>query len=207
MLARAVAREAGVRFISVDISTLMDRWVGETEKYIQALFSLSRKLSPVILFIDEVDCLTRMRSRDSTSDWSIGMKAQLLSCWDGIERNDRIVILGATNRPQDIDPAFMRRMPLQIKIDRPSHADRRQVLDILLKNLPADVNTDLVAEATEGFSGSDLSELVRRSLLSVYMPEAQLLADPRALTTDDLLQHLSLLNSERITCSSFDAYK
>lgn len=204
MLARAVAREANVRFINVDISTLMNRWVGETEKYIQALFSLARKLAPVILFFDEIDCITRARSRDTNSDWAIGMKAQLLSCWDGIKCNDGIVVLGATNRPQDIDPAFMRRMPLQIKVDRPTIAERRHVLDLLLKNLPANVETEIVAESTVGFSGSELKELVRRSLMSIYMSDAEILRDSSPLTTEVMLSNISDISSERIACNLFE---
>lgn len=83
MIAKALAKDSGVRFITLNLATLMDKWVGETEKYVEALFSLARKISPVIIFIDEVDALTRKRG-SSDRDWSAGLKSQMLACWDGI---------------------------------------------------------------------------------------------------------------------------
>ena len=114
LIAKALAAECGARFINVPLALLLDKWVGETEKYVEALFSLAKKIQPCIIFIDEIDSLTRKRN-DVDAGWNITMKSQFLSMWDGLntDRKTQIVVLGATNRRKDIDEAFMRRMPLQ----------------------------------------------------------------------------------------------
>ena len=127
LIAKALARHSGSRFINVSLATLLDKWVGETEKYLEALFSLARKLAPVIVFIDEIDCITRRRGGGSAS-----MKSQFLMLWDGISgSDDRILLLGATNRRQDIDEAFLRRMPVQIFIGLPDALQRRDILRVV----------------------------------------------------------------------------
>ncbi|PJF18968.1 ATPase family aaa domain-containing protein 1 [Paramicrosporidium saccamoebae] len=199
MIARALAKSSGVRFLSLNLATIMDKWVGETEKYIEALFSLARKIAPVIIFVDEIDALTRKRGAGER-EWSSGMKAQLLTFWDGLQsdRTEGVIILGATNRPQDIDEAFLRRMPVQIKIDLPGLEQRAAILRILLEDLdtPDVIDVDLIAEMATGCSGSDIHEMARRTVLNTTLSKT--IPD-----TESFLTELDLLQSEKINCRRY----
>ncbi len=217
MIARALAKESGVRFIAVDLATIMDKWLGETEKYIGAIFSLARKIAPVIIFIDEIDALTRRRRGGEDHEWSSGMKSQLLSYWDGLSYtpDQRILVLGATNRPQDIDEAFLRRMPLQIRIDLPSVEERTAILSLLLADvsiapshilaegdgdvIPIDVA--LLGQITEGFSGSDLYEMARRTILHASLSE-----EGRPLEMASFVECIGELVLEKARCRSYDEH-
>ena len=95
LLAKAIAKEANLRFLVLPISVILDKWVGETEKYLEALFTLARKIKPCIIFIDEIDALTRRRN-PMDRDWNLTMKSQFLSLWDGIvssELNSQILVI------------------------------------------------------------------------------------------------------------------
>lgn len=198
LIARALARESGVRFLALNLATVMDKWVGETEKYIEALFSLAAKIQPVIIFVDEIDALTRRRGAIDR-EWSSGMKSQLLSHWDGLssEIGNQILVLGATNRPQDIDEAFLRRMPVQIKIDLPDESQRQKILDIFMDDLELDsVDTMLLAGLTAGFSGSDLHEVARRAALHSSLSKTP-------LTTGSFLDEIRALQLEKLNCRQY----
>lgn len=168
LIAKALAAEAGARFINVPLALLFDKWVGETEKYLEGLFSLARKIQPTIIFIDEIDSLTRKRT-DFDSGWNATMKSQFLSLWDGLltDKGSQVVVLGATNRRQDIDEAFMRRMPLQIKLDLPNSAQRSEILRVLLSDVQVDAQLSFVrlANKMDRFSGSDIREICRRVVM------------------------------------------
>ena len=114
------------------VSTLTDKWFGESNKLVSALFSLARKLQPSIIFIDEIDSFLRQRS---SSDHEVTgmMKAEFMSMWDGLNTtNDtRILVLGATNRPNDIDAAILRRMPKRFSIKLPDSQQRRNILKLV----------------------------------------------------------------------------
>lgn len=200
LIARALARESGVRFLSLNLATVLDKWVGETEKYIAALFSLATKIRPVIIFIDEIDALTRRRTAQER-DWSSGMKSQLLTYWDGVGKDllAGVLILGATNRPQDIDEAFLRRMPVQIRIDLPSLKEREQIIQIFLQDLGVSNSEADIAELallSDGFSGSDLQELARRAALKSTLEKTN-------IGHDLLLEELELLCTEKAKCRQF----
>ncbi|KHJ41805.1 ATPase, AAA family [Trichuris suis] len=166
LIARAVAKDAGnsASFINLDISSLTDKWYGESEKLAAAVFSLAKKIQPAIIFIDEIDAFLRVReSRDH--EVTAMMKAQFLSNWDGFasDRNCRVVIIGASNRPLDVDPAILRRMPSRFCLNLPDEKQRAKVLQVLLRDeqLHADVNLEEIAAQCQLFSCSDLSELCR----------------------------------------------
>lgn len=199
MIARALARESGVRFIAVNLATIMDKWVGETEKYIEALFSLARKISPVIIFVDEIDALTRRRG-SFDREWSSGMKSQLLTFWDGLsaEAVSKIIVLGATNRPQDIDEAFLRRMPLQIQIDLPGIRERQDILRLLVEDVDGvePIDIDAIAQLAEGFSGSDLHELARRTILHTSLANGE-------LNTSAFISELRSIQMEKTQCRHY----
>ncbi|WOO78888.1 Protein MSP1 [Vanrija pseudolonga] len=169
LLARAIAAESGSRMLAIQPSDVNDMWVGEGEKLVKAVFSLARKLSPCVVFIDEVDSLFGARS---ARDASGGAKAhnqvltEFMQEMDGLSsaisnRDKRVVVVGATNRPFDLDDAILRRLPRRLLVDLPTKADRKAILRILLRDemLADDIDLDKIAEQTESFSGSDLKHL------------------------------------------------
>lgn len=168
LIAKATAKESGTRFINLDVSILTDKWYGESQKLAAAVFSLAIKLQPCIIFIDEIDSF--LRARNSTDHEATAMmKAQFMCFWDGLitDPNCTVIIMGATNRPQDLDRAILRRMPATFHIPMPSAMQRRQILKLILENEPIadDVDVMKLASATDGFSGSDLRELCRNASL------------------------------------------
>ncbi|GEM10255.1 ATPase, AAA-type domain containing protein [Rhodotorula toruloides] len=168
MLAKALARESGATFINMHVSTLTDKWFGESNKLVAALFSLARKLQPSIIFIDEIDSFLRERSRADHEVTGM-MKAEFMSMWDGLTTtNDtRILVLGATNRPNDIDSAILRRMPKRFSIKLPDASQRRNILQLMLKDIKLDKGFDLegLVRKTDGLSGSDLKEACRNAAM------------------------------------------
>jgi SpoVK/Ycf46/Vps4 family AAA+-type ATPase len=169
LIAKATAKEAGTRFINLDLSILTDKWYGESQKLAAAVFTLAVKLQPCIIFIDEIDSF--LRSRNTTDHEATAMmKAQFMSLWDGLitDPNCTVIVMGATNRPQDLDRAILRRMPATFHIPMPNAMQRMKILDLTLENEPVadDVDVEKLARLTDGFSGSDLRELCRNG--SVY---------------------------------------
>ncbi|CAN9508813.1 unnamed protein product [Ophioblennius macclurei] len=168
LIAKATAKEAGFRFINLQPSTLTDKWYGESQKLAAAVFTLAVKLQPSIIFIDEIDSFLRSRS-SSDHEATAMMKAQFMSLWDGLDTDHhcQVIIMGATNRPQDLDSAILRRMPTRFHINQPSVRQREQILKLILENESVDESIDLnsVAVETDGFSGSDLREMCRDAAL------------------------------------------
>ncbi|XP_048407033.1 outer mitochondrial transmembrane helix translocase isoform X3 [Stegostoma tigrinum] len=164
LIAKATAKEAGCRFINLQPSTLTDKWYGESQKLAAAVFSLAVKLQPAIVFIDEIDSFLRNRS-SSDHEATAMMKAQFMSLWDGLDTDFscQVIVMGATNRPQDLDSAILRRMPTRFHIGQPNTDQRKSILNLILRNEEVDRYLDLneIARETEGFSGSDLKELCR----------------------------------------------
>jgi SpoVK/Ycf46/Vps4 family AAA+-type ATPase len=132
MLAKALAKESGATFINMHVSTLTDKWFGETNKLVAALFSLAQKMQPAIIFIDEIDSLLRER-RNNDHEITNMMKTEFMAMWDGLTTGEdtRIIVLGATNRPNDIDSAVLRRMPKRFAIKLPSDEQRMKILRLV----------------------------------------------------------------------------
>lgn len=204
MLAKALAATIGARFLVVTPSCLLRKYVGETNIHTRALFSLARKLSPTIIFVDELDGL--FLARGGEEQVSRDLKTEFLQLWDGVRhgnrsRGDRILFLGATNRPFDVDNAFLRRMPRRIYVGLPDESSRLDTLKTMLRDVPIadDFDLELVARNTHGFSPSDLRELLQTSALyplreareeamqSHSSPDMQSLPKLRCLRTDDVL--------------------
>ncbi|XP_030377708.1 ATPase family AAA domain-containing protein 1-B [Scaptodrosophila lebanonensis] len=169
LIAKAVATETQMRFINLDVSMLTDKWYGESQKLAKAVFTLAQKMQPCIIFIDEIDSFLRARG-NSDHEATAMMKTQFMMLWDGLRTatNSTIIVLGATNRPQDIDMAILRRMPLQLHIGAPNKAERLDILRLILKREKVNSSVDLrhLAKSTDGFSGSDLRELCRSAMVS-----------------------------------------
>lgn len=167
MLAKAIAKESRAYFLLIRMLTIMDKWYGESNKIVDAIFSLANKLQPCIIFIDEIDSFLRDRSSND-HEVSAVMKAEFMTLWDGLVSNGRVMVMGATNRENDIDLAFMRRLPKKFPIGKPDKSLRRAILRKILRNAKLDDNFDLetVVAVTEGYSGSELRELCREAALA-----------------------------------------
>ncbi|GFP79922.1 ATPase family aaa domain-containing protein 1 [Phtheirospermum japonicum] len=113
LIAKALATEAGAHFINITSASLTSKWYGEDEKYTRALFSFARKLTPVVIFMDEIDALLGARGGPSEHETTRRMRNEFMAAWDGLtsKDNERILLVGATNRPFDLDDAVIRRMP------------------------------------------------------------------------------------------------
>ncbi|KAF9766486.1 hypothetical protein IL306_001110 [Fusarium sp. DS 682] len=169
MLAKAVAHESGASFINLHISTLTEKWYGDSNKIVRAVFSLARKMQPAIIFIDEIDAVLGTR-RSGEHEASGMVKAEFMTLWDGLTSSNssgmpaRIMVLGATNRINDIDEAILRRMPKKFPVTLPGTEQRRRILQLILQDTKTDpehFNLDYVARITAGLSGSDIKEACR----------------------------------------------
>ncbi|KAK6529965.1 hypothetical protein TWF281_009115 [Arthrobotrys megalospora] len=167
-LCRAIANDSGQTFISLTAADLQSCFVGQTEKTIQAVFSLARKLYPSILFLDEVDSLFYGRQSGDKS-WQRTALNQYLHEMDGLSSqtaNAPLVIV-ATNRPADLDAAFLRRLPHKVYFDLPSRRERREILrGLLKKDGLGQIDLNHLARRTTGFSGSDLKNLCSQAILA-----------------------------------------
>jgi cell division protease FtsH len=172
LLARAIAGESGVPFYSISASEFIEMFVGLGAARVRDLFREAKKNAPAIVFIDEIDAVGRARGSGlgAGHDEREQTLNQLLSEMDGFERNDLVVVVAATNRPDVLDPALLRpgRFDRRILVDRPELAARVAILVVHSKGMPLgdDVNLQHVAENTVGFSGADLANLVNEAALS-----------------------------------------
>jgi SpoVK/Ycf46/Vps4 family AAA+-type ATPase len=131
MLAKALAKESGATFINIAASVLTNKWFGESNKLVAGLFSLARKTQPSIIFIDEIDSFLRERTKGDHEVTGM-MKAEFMTLWDGLlSGKDRILVLGATNRPNDIDQAILRRMPKRFGVGLPDVNQRLKILTLV----------------------------------------------------------------------------
>lgn len=170
LLARAVANEADAYFISIAGPEVMSKWVGEAEKKLRQIFEDAEKNAPAIIFIDEIDAIAPKRE-EAAGEVERRVVAQLLATMDGLKSRGRVVVIAATNRPNDIDPALRRpgRFDREIEIGVPDRAGRLEVLKIHTRNMPLtkDVDLNRLADITHGFVGADLSALTKESAMNV----------------------------------------
>ncbi|KAB8219470.1 P-loop containing nucleoside triphosphate hydrolase protein [Aspergillus novoparasiticus] len=161
LLARGVAKQAGFNMLSISTAEVWQKCHGEDEKMIQAVFSIARKMYPTIIFLDEADAMLGERKAGEKRHLR-AMLNKFLMEWDGIMSgaNSPFVLL-ATNRPNDLDPAVLRRAPVRIPFDLPSSEERRGILNLLLKNerLDDDMPIPTLANLTPQYTGSDLKNL------------------------------------------------
>ncbi|MES3516677.1 MAG: AAA family ATPase [Natronomonas sp.] len=174
LLARALAGESDVNFVSVAGPELLDKYVGESEKAVREVFDRARQAAPAIVFFDEIDAVAG--TRGDASDASERVVSQLLTELDGLTDNPNLVVLAATNRRDVLDPALLRpgRLESHVEVPNPNEAARRKILDVHTtgKPLGEDVNLDRLAEVTAGFSGADLEALVREASMRAIRDHA-----------------------------------
>ncbi|XP_040001251.1 spastin isoform X3 [Xiphias gladius] len=169
MLAKAVAAESNATFFNISAASLTSKYVGEGEKLVRALFSVARELQPSIIFIDEVDSLLCER-REGEHDASRRLKTEFLIEFDGVHSggDDRVLVMGATNRPQELDEAVLRRFAKRVYVALPGEETRLKLLRNLLEkhgNPLTHRELSQVARMTEGYSGSDLTSLAKDASL------------------------------------------
>ncbi|KAK3591604.1 hypothetical protein CHS0354_013787 [Potamilus streckersoni] len=169
MLAKAVAHESRATFFSISASSLTSKWVGEGEKLVRAMFAVAKELQPAIVFMDEVDSILCER-KEGENDASRRLKTEFLVQFDGVAScaEDRILIMGATNRPQELDDAVLRRFAKRVYVTMPELATRKQLLKHLLakhENPLTERELNHLAQLTDGYSGSDLNALAKDAAL------------------------------------------
>ena len=171
LLARAVAGEAGVPFFSISGSDFVEMFVGVGASRVRDLFEQAKKHNPCIIFIDEIDAVGRQRGAGlgGGHDEREQTLNQLLVEMDGFANNEGIIVMAATNRPDILDPALLRpgRFDREITVDAPDVKGRRQILDVHAKGKPlaSDVDLDVVARRTPGFTGADLANVLNEAAL------------------------------------------
>jgi transitional endoplasmic reticulum ATPase len=203
LLAKAAARESQANFIATKSSDLLSKWYGESEQQIARLFARARQVAPTVIFIDELDSLVPARGGGlGEPQVTERVVNTILAEMDGLEELNGVVLIGATNRPNLIDPALLRpgRLDELVYVGPPDGGGRRRILAIHTKGMPlsADVDLDSLAHRTERFTGADLEDLTRRAGLSALRRgiesvevtmadfEASLL-DTRASVTPEML--------------------
>jgi len=203
MLAKACARESQANFIATKSSDLLSKWYGESEQQIARLFARARQVAPTVIFIDELDSLVPARGGGmGEPQVTERVVNTILAEMDGLEELNNVVLIGATNRPNLIDPALLRpgRFDELIFVGVPDAAGRRRILAIHTSAMPLakDVDLDSLARRAERFTGADLEDLTRRAGLTalrrgldsakVTMADFEAaLIETRASVTDEML--------------------
>lgn len=165
-----MAKESGSTFISISASTIGSKWYGESEHLTQAVFTLASKMAPSIIFVDEIDSILSQRGKGHENDATKKVKTEFMALWDGLltSGNQRIVVVGCTNRPFDLDEAVLRRFSKRILIDLPNESEREKILRTILKNENLEKNFDFKAIAsdnmTKEYSGNDLYSLCQAAI-------------------------------------------
>ncbi|PAN43645.1 hypothetical protein PAHAL_8G252500 [Panicum hallii] len=211
MLAKAVATEAGANFINISMSSITSKWFGEGEKFVKAVFSLASKIAPSVIFIDEVDSMLGRRENPGEHEAMRKMKNEFMVNWDGLRTKDkeRVLVLGATNRPFDLDEAVIRRFPRRLMVNLPDASNREKILKVILakEELGPDVDLDSLANMTDGYSGSDLKNLC---VTAAHYPIREILEKEKKeknLAKVEGKPEPSLYGSEDIRPLSIDDFK
>lgn len=169
MIAKAIATESGANFIAVNGPEIASKWLGESERAIRQIFKRAKQMAPCIIFFDEMDSIAPRRG-NSGEAWE-HIVDQILTSMDGMEKMTNVTVIAATNRPDMIDPAILRpgRIDKRILVGAPDQNSRLQILRICTKDMPLkEVDLEIVATATEGYVGADLSELCREAGMCAY---------------------------------------
>ena len=182
LIARAVANEVDATFITVDGPEIMSKYKGESEERLREVFERASDDAPAIIFFDEIDSIAG--KRDDGGDVENRVVGQLLSLMDGLDARGDVIVIGATNRVDTIDPALRRggRFDREIEIGVPGEAGRRQILDVHTRRMPLadDVDLDRIAGRTHGFVGADIEGLAQEAAMTALRRARE--SDSRALT-------------------------
>jgi vacuolar protein-sorting-associated protein 4 len=196
MIAKAVATECNATFLSIDAASIMSKWLGESERLVKELFSVARDNQPAIIFIDEVDSIASVRTGEEIGG-ERRVKTQFLKEMDGVSTkpDEKILALGATNRPWEIDEAFRRRFEKRIYLPMPDVDARKELFRIYVKEIEVeqDYVADKLVEATDGYTGSDIAMICREASMQPIreLDSSGKITDPsskvRAVNMEDFL--------------------
>jgi transitional endoplasmic reticulum ATPase len=177
LLAKAVAKESEANFINIKGPSLLSMWVGKSEEGVRKVFERARQVAPCVVFFDEIDSLAGRRGYDNGAKVTERVLNQLLAEVDGLEDLKDVTIIGATNRPDMLDPALLRpgRFDRIILVDVPDSESRKKILEVHTKNTPLskDVKIDELLAKTEGFVGADIEGLVREASMNALRRDIQ----------------------------------
>lgn len=189
LLAKAVAKESGATVLEVSGSDVYDMYVGESEKNVRAIFTLAKKLSPCVVFIDEADAIFASRGSGTNRNSHRELINQFLREWDGMTDTSAFIMV-ATNRPFDLDDAALRRLPRRLLVDLPTEKDREAILGIHLKDEKLDSGISLahLASQTQLYSGSDLKNLAVAAALTAVREENEAAAKHKE-TSDEAFEY------------------
>jgi len=195
LLAKAVATETNANFILVNGPELLSKFYGETEKKIRKLFEDAEKNAPTIIFIDEIDAIAPKRE-ETYGEVERRMVSQLLTVMDGLNARGRVIVIGATNRQNSLDPALRRpgRFDREINIGVPNKEGRLKILQIHTRNMPLtkDVDLEAIASKTHGFVGADLESLCKEAAMNVIRREMPKLNLKEGEVSSDLKSKLQV---------------
>ncbi|NIO19482.1 MAG: CDC48 family AAA ATPase [Candidatus Aenigmarchaeota archaeon] len=169
LLAKAVANESGANFISIRGPEILSKWVGESEKRIREVFKRAKQVAPSIIFFDEMDAIVPRRGLQMGTRVMENVVSQILTQMSGMEELHNVVVIGATNRPDILDPALLRpgRFDRQVFVPAPDEKSRLEIFKIHTKNMPLKgVDLKKLAKQTEGYSGADIESLCREAGLN-----------------------------------------
>ena len=206
MLAKAVATESEANFIAISGSEVLSKWVGESEKTLRELFRKARQAAPCILFIDEMDALAPMRGSGSGEGTMVAERLvdTLLTEMDGLKAMKKVVVLGATNRPDMLDKALMRagRFDRIIEIPLPDYKSRAEIFKVHTRKMPLDkdVKPELLAKQTENYSGADIENVCREAGMNA-------IRDGKATVSSANFEAALKVISPRIVKSDVDSVK
>ncbi|MCX8196749.1 MAG: CDC48 family AAA ATPase [Candidatus Micrarchaeota archaeon] len=200
LLAKAVASESEANFIHIGGPELVSKFVGESEEKLRQIFKEAQENAPSIIFMDEIDAIAPKRE-EVTGEVERRMVSQLLTLMDGLKARGQVIVIGATNRPNSIDPALRRpgRFDREIEIGVPDQQGRKEILQIHTRSMPLapDVNIDELAALTHGYTGADISSLTKEAAMKVLR---------RILPKIDLAQEFipsEILDSLQVTREDF----
>ncbi len=199
LIAKAVVTESHAHFISIQGPEIMSKWYGESEAHLRDLFKEAQDKSPSIIFIDEIDSIAPRRA-EVTGEVERRVVAQLLTLMDGLESRGKVIVIGATNRVEAIDPALRRpgRFDREIEIGVPDRDGRRVILQIHTRDMPLtdDFNLEHFVNITHGYVGADLAALAREAAMKAlrrYLPDIDL---TRAGIPGEVLERLKVTNED-----------
>lgn len=205
LLAKAIATQAQANFIAIAGSELLTKWVGASEQSIRQLFAQARQAAPCVIFIDEIDTLAPARgSYQGDSGVSDRVIGQLLTELDGLQSAEGLLVIGATNRRESIDPALLRsgRIELHMMVDLPDRESRSSILAVHNRDRPlaANLNLDIWAEKTENWNGADLAFLSNRAAIFAirrHQSDVSNLLENLRINNDDFEQAFAEITSQR----------
>ena len=190
LLAKAVANESDANFIDISGPELVSKFVGESEERLRSIFDEAKEKAPTIIFMDEIDAIAPKRE-EATNEVERRMVSQLLTLMDGMSSRGQVIVIGATNRQNAIDPALRRpgRFDREIEIGVPDRNSRKEILQIHTRNMPVakDVNIEDLADMTHGFTGADITSLAREAAMATLRRILPKILDKRSVPNELLV--------------------